>query len=222
MSLRLVVFDVDGTLVDSQAEIVRAMEAAFAAQRLSPPTRKDVLGIVGLSLPRAMSRLAADQPADVRDALVEAYLSAYAMHRKTSGIGPLYPGIRELLDRLAGRDDLLLGVATGKSRHGLNHLIEEHGLAHHFATKQCADDHPSKPNPSMLHAALTETGVDSWSAVMIGDTSYDIEMGRNAKMATIGVTWGYHSRDALAAASIIVDRVSDLDAGIDLALGEIT
>jgi phosphoglycolate phosphatase len=221
MSRKLVVFDVDGTLVDSQAEILGAMNAGFSDLGLMAPGRDEILSIVGLSLPQAMAQLAPDLPLADQTRLAEEYKRAYMAARLAGAVPPFYPGMRELLDTLAERDDLLLGVATGKSRRGLTSLIESHGLAGHFVTTQVADDHPSKPHPSMLMAALTEADVEADAAVMIGDTSYDIQMGHGARMATIGVTWGYHPRAALEAASMVVDRVDDLGDVIDLALGGI-
>ncbi|OYX40571.1 MAG: HAD family hydrolase [Rhodobacterales bacterium 32-67-9] len=197
--LRLVVFDVDGTLIDSQNHIFAAMEHAFSAVAHPLPPREAVLSIVGLSLPEAVARLVPDLAAEARDAIVAAYKRSFGTLRADT-LSPLFPGAARVLSELGARADLVLGVATGKSRRGLDHMLATHGLAAHFATTQVADDHPSKPHPSMLLAALAETGVTARNAVMIGDTTYDIEMGRAAGMATIGVGWGYHPAEALRAA----------------------
>lgn len=197
--LRLVVFDVDGTLIDSQNHIFAAMEQAFAAVPHPLPPREAVLSIVGLSLPEAVARLVPDLPADARAAIVAAYKQSFGTLRADT-LSPLFPRAAEVLTSLRARTDLLLGVATGKSRRGLDHMLAAHDLAGHFVTAQVADDHPSKPHPSMLLAALAETGIEARNAVMIGDTTYDIEMGRAAGMATIGVGWGYHPTEALRAA----------------------
>ncbi|MCU9848407.1 HAD-IA family hydrolase [Defluviimonas sp. WL0024] len=197
--LRLVVFDVDGTLVDSQNHIHAAMSHAFTSIGLHLPPRDRILAIVGLSLPEAMARLVPEHGPDTRAELVEAYKQSFATLR-AGPLSPLFEGAVDMLTTLAERPDVLLGVATGKSRRGLRHILDAHGLAGHFVTAQVADDHPSKPHPSMLHAALAETGAPAARAVMIGDTSYDIEMGRAAGFHTIGVTWGYHRREALEAA----------------------
>jgi len=212
--LRLAIFDVDGTLVDSQGHIVAAMNAAFAAEDLTPPSRADVLGIVGLSLPVAMAKLGPDLSETAQARLVAQYKDAYAAQRAAGDAPTLYPGIADLLHRLAAQDHLLLGVATGKSRRGLDFLIETHSLEGMFVTRQVADDHPSKPHPSMVMTALSETGLDPQHAVMIGDTSFDIDMGRSAGVATIGVSWGYHARAAVSHATEVVDEVADLDAAI--------
>lgn len=204
MTRRLVIFDVDGTLVDSQAHIVGAMTRAFTAQGLAPLPRETVLSIVGLSLPQAVARLLPDAAPALCGAVVESYKDSFAMLRAQDA-SPLYPGARETLEALRARDDVLLGVATGKSRRGLDHLMAAHGLQGWFVTCQVADDHPSKPHPSMLLTALDETGASADGAVMIGDTVFDIEMGRAAGVRTLGVSWGYHPVAALEQAG--ADRV---------------
>ncbi|WP_347310959.1 HAD-IA family hydrolase [Defluviimonas sp. SAOS-178_SWC] len=196
---RLVVFDVDGTLIDSQNHIVAAMQYAFDAGGHVLPPRDVVLSIVGLSLPEAVAQLVPDLPAEAQSGIVAAYKQSFGKLRAGT-LSPLFPGAADALGRLLGRPDFLLGIATGKSRRGLDHILAAHDLAGYFATAQVADDHPSKPHPAMLLSALAETGARATNAVMIGDTTYDIEMGRAAGMATIGVSWGYHRAEALIAA----------------------
>lgn len=212
--LRLVIFDVDGTLVDSQGDIVASMTAAFGAVGLAVPARDDILGIVGLSLDVAMARLAPD--ADT-PRMVQTYKDAYAALRMQKGAAssPLYPGARAALERLAQHDDVLLGVATGKSKRGLDGLIEAHGLEGMFVTRQVADFHPSKPHPSMIETALLETGVAPGHAVMIGDTSFDMDMAHSAGVTGVGVTWGYHPRSHLHAAAHIIDDFDSLPSTLD-------
>lgn len=210
--LRLVLFDVDGTLVDSQGAIVSAMTACFQALSLPVPNRAATLSIVGLSLPQAMARLAPDQSVKVQGQLVEGYKQAYYAQRLQEGAAssPLYPGAREVIEALHGQDEILLGVATGKSKRGLDALLEAHDLEHYFVTRQVADHHPSKPHPSMIQMALAETGVASDRTVMVGDTSFDMEMAAAAQVAGIGVSWGYHNRLALCAAKAVIDSFEQL------------
>ncbi|UWQ91595.1 HAD-IA family hydrolase [Rhodobacteraceae bacterium M382] len=203
-SLRLILFDVDGTLVDSQAAIVGAMTDAFGSIGLPVPTRPEILSIVGLSLDRAMTRLAPQGNAETQAALVEGYKSAYHQARMQAGAGhsPLYPGARATLEALNAVPEYLLGVATGKSQRGMEGLIEAHDLTC-FVTRQVADHHPSKPHPSMILTAMAETGVTPEHTVMIGDTSFDMDMARAAGVRSIGVPWGYHPVDRIGADHVI-------------------
>ncbi len=202
--LRLILFDVDGTLVDSQGAIVGAMARAFGGLNLPVPERAAILSIVGLSLDRAMERLCPEADAAVHRALVEGYKSAYHAARVQGGAdhAPLYPGARAALDALHAVPEFLLGIATGKSRRGLDGVLEAHGIDC-FVTRQVADDHPSKPHPSMIRAAMAETGVVPENVVMIGDTSFDMAMARAAGVTGIGVDWGYHPAEALGADHLI-------------------
>ena len=205
-ALKLILFDVDGTLVDSQGTIVSCMNEAFAGAGVMPPSRAAILSIVGLSLPQAMTRLAADQSAQVQDALVEGYKRAFQAERLHKGAAhsPLYPGAREALDALHAVPEYILGVATGKSQRGLNALIEGHDLGM-FVTRQVADHHPSKPHPSMILTAMSETGIPPADTVMIGDTTFDMDMGRAAGVTTIGVDWGYHPAAHLGADHMLAE-----------------
>lgn len=207
----LIIFDVDGTLVDSQQQILESMELAFRMADLPMPPRAEALSVVGLSLPEALARLMPGVPPEGQADILAAYRQGFAASRARRA-APLYPGARAALEGLAARPGAVLGVATGKSRRGLTHLLDEHGLHDFFATTQVADDHPSKPHPSMLEAARRETGFGPRGGVMIGDTTFDIEMGRAAGFRTIGVTWGYHDAHDLriAGADCLISDFSDL------------
>lgn len=216
---RLVVFDVDGTLVDSQHVIVAAMAEAFDAVGHPLPERARLLSVVGLSLNEAMAALAPHLPERETLRLADHYRESFVARREQGGEAvhaPLYPGALDALHRLGAAPETLLGVATGKARRGLDHLFACFPIGHLFATTQTADGHPSKPHPAMLHAALAETGAEAGRAVMVGDTEFDILMGRAAGMATVGVAWGYHPRARLeaAGADVIIDDFADLDAAL--------
>jgi phosphoglycolate phosphatase len=198
MTIRLAVFDCDGTLVDGQAAVCTAMDAAFAAHGLPRPDHHLVRRSVGLSLPQAVRALLPDADDDLRQAIDLAYRDAFRAAREAGElVEPLYAGVREVLDALLD-DGWLLGVATGKSDRGLEHCLASHGLSRHFVTLQTADRHPSKPHPAMLEAALFEAGALPQHAVMIGDTAYDMIMAVNAGVRALGVDWGYHTPAELA------------------------
>jgi phosphoglycolate phosphatase len=221
--MKLIIFDCDGTLVDSQHAICAAMEYAFTSLELPVPARTDILGVVGLSLPQTFQVLARAQPAAVQLALAEAYRTDFPGKRAMPEMhDPLYPGVGEVVAALAGRDDTLLGIATGKSRRGVARLFEREGWHGHFVTIQTADDNPSKPHPEMILRAMAETGVGPGSTVMIGDTTYDIEMGLAAGVRTLGVTWGYHAPKRLvgAGAHAMAEAPDRLLAAVDALLSD--
>lgn len=200
---RLVVFDCDGTLVDGQAAICQTMEAAFASTGLVAPERKMVRRMVGLSLPYALRELAPDASDEQRHAVVEAYKTGFRDLRLSGALRePLYDGIAGLIDELAG-EGWQLAVATGKSDRGLHACLDTHGIRHRFVSLQTADRHPSKPHPAMLEAALFEAAVQPGDAVMIGDTSFDMEMAVAAGVRAIGVAWGYHEAHELREAGAV-------------------
>ena len=218
--LHLVIFDVDGTLIDSQAEIMAAMDLAFQSEGLTMPARATVLSIVGLSLPDAFRHLCPDSDVHQQSRLVDAYKDAFVSLRADNReMGPLYPGAREAIDRLSARDNTLLAVATGKSRRGLDKVLERHGLQGVFHSEQVADHHPSKPNPSMILTALNDTGVMAHRAVMVGDTTDDMDMARAAGVKTIGVPWGYHPVAHLRPDALI-DTFAALDAAVNSLIGD--
>ncbi|MCL5777264.1 HAD-IA family hydrolase [Limibaculum sp. FT325] len=217
--LKLVIFDVDGTLIDSQNFIVAAMDRAFAITGLPAPAREATLGIVGLSLPQAMMALVPGATATVVDGLVHHYKESFVeLRRQTGGEAgaPFYPGARDAIERL-DRAGWLLSIATGKARRGLDHMLDSHGLRRFFVGTQTADDAPSKPHPGMVLNCLAATGVEARRAVMVGDTEFDIAMARAAGARAVGVAWGYHARERLAAAGaeVIVDDFAALDAALE-------
>ena len=212
-----VIFDCDGTLVDGQASICEAMETAFAGAGLAAPSRNAIRRIVGLSLPQALRDLAPDASDDQRAIVVEGYKTAFRTARTEGRLHePLFDGMGDLLRRLHARG-ITLGVATGKSDRGLSSCLAMHGIADLFATLQTADRHPSKPDPTMLEAALIEAGATADRAVMVGDTSFDMEMARAAGVRAIGVSWGYHAPAELLeyGACAVADTMAELEALID-------
>ncbi len=201
MTTRLAIFDCDGTLVDSQANICRAMEMAFAAEGLGHPDHHRVRRIVGLSLVEAMRVMLPEAEPQFHVVLADHYKNAFHELRGNGTLQqePLYDGLPELLDRL-DRQGWMLAVATGKSDRGLDLCLTHHGIKHRFVSLQTADRHPSKPHPSMIYQALADAGAEPHAAVMIGDTSYDMAMGVAASVRAIGVDWGYHDAAELTQA----------------------
>lgn len=210
---RLAVFDCDGTLVDSQHNIVAAMDAAFRAFGLEPVADAAVRRVVGLPLVEAIAALYPEGEAGEHERLSDFYKDAFrVLRQQPDHHEPLYPGTVEALDALE-RAGTLLAVATGKSRRGLLATLERHGLGARFVTLKTADDGPGKPNPHMLLDAMAEAGAAPEDTVMIGDTIFDIEMALAARTAAIGVSWGYHEPAELSAAGAchIIDAFGDLE-----------
>jgi phosphoglycolate phosphatase len=201
MTRRLVLFDCDGTLVDSQHDIVAAMTHAFEVCGLAAPPRLQTLSVVGLSVPEAITALIPSASAATHAVLATAFRAgAPTQHAAGGKSDPLYSGAAELVAALAGRENLALGVATGKSRRGVARLFDRYGWHPHFETVQTADTNPSKPHPGMIETACGETGVAAEHCLMIGDTSFDMAMAAAAGVRSIGVAWGYHPVPAIAAA----------------------
>jgi len=218
MTNRLALFDCDGTLVDSQANICRSMEEAFVVGGLAAPTRSAIRRIIGLSVVEAIAALSPELDAARHRTLAEDYKSAFFRLRASGAMEeePLFDGMIAALDALAV-SGWVLGVATGKSDRGLARILAHHGIAGRFVTLQTADRHPSKPHPSMVELAMAEAGATPETTVMIGDTSYDMLMARAAGTRALGVAWGYHPAEELTAAGAhaVAESVAGLPAQME-------
>lgn len=215
-ALPFVVFDVDGTLVDSQHTIAASMATAFDLHGHPRPDLRDVRRVVGLSLVEAVARLLPGEPDARHAAVAEDYKAAFfALRSRDDHDDPLFPGVRDVLSALAAAG-YQLGICTGKSRRGLAAVLAHHGLSAHFVTAQTADGHPGKPHPAMLRQAMVEAGAEPATTVLVGDTSFDMAMARNAGVAPIGVSWGYHEAAELtdAGAGVVIDHFDDLPAEV--------
>ena len=210
--LKLVIWDLDGTLIDSAHLIVDAMEKAAAAADLPIPTAEATRRIIGLSVPQAVEELFGVLSEDAAQRLVSGYRNAFLANRSAPGfLEPVFEGCYDALNHFDGAG-FIQGIATGKARRGVDHFLETHDLEGRFVTIQTADRHPGKPDPAMVLAALAETGAETHEAVMIGDTAFDVEMAANAGVRTIGVSWGNHTVTDLsnAGATAIVDDFTSL------------
>lgn len=200
MTNKLALFDCDGTMVDSQANICVSMERAFEQHGLEAPDRHLIRRIVGLSLTEAVGQLIPGHDRKTIARVVKSYKDGFFELRQAGGVHePLYDGLLGLLEGLEA-GGWVLGVATGKSDRGLQHVLEAHGLTGRFVTLQTADRHPSKPHPAMVELAIAEAGASAATTAMIGDTSFDMEMAVNAKVRAVGVDWGYHDAHELITA----------------------
>ncbi len=220
-ALPLVVFDVDGTLVDSQHTIAASMATAFDLNGYPRPDLRDVRRVVGLSLVEAVARLLPTEPDSRHATVAEDYKAAFfELRNRPDHDDPLFPGARDVVSRLdaAGYQ---LGICTGKSRRGLVAVLTHHGLSPHFVTAQTADQHPGKPHPAMLRQAMAEAGAEPATTVLVGDTSFDMAMARNAGVAPVGVSWGYHEVAELkeSGADVVIDHFDDLLAEIEALIG---
>lgn len=218
--MSLVVFDMDGTLVDSGAAITARVLAAFAAVGLPAPSLQAIHAGVGLSLPLYMAAVADSDDPDLIARLLAGYRAASAA--SPPGQMPLFAGARALLDRLHQRPGTQLAVATGKGKAGLDKTLAQNDIGHYFVSLQTADNNPSKPHPGMLHSAMEAAGVGPDETVMIGDAVFDIEMARAAGVRSIAVSWGLQPVDALRAAGATesVDRFDALYETIERVLEE--
>lgn len=212
-----VIFDIDGTLVDSRKVISDCMASAFMRRGLIPPSYDQTRKIVGLSLLEAVDRLA---PQDLSHAdllaLVDVYKDEFISRRRAGNLQePLYDGALKLLADLKNAN-WDIGVATGKSRRGLDAIIKTHGFDEYFDCHFCADDGPGKPHPHMVQANLDALGRSAASSVMIGDTSFDMIMAKSAGVAAFGVDWGFHTVDEITSggADAMFSTMEDLTKGL--------
>lgn len=204
----LIVFDWDGTLLDSTGAIARAIQAACEDLGVTIPTERQARQVIGLGLETALQQAVPDLPANAYPQMVERYRHHYlgSDHELT-----LFEGVEAMLDGLRQRGHLL-AIATGKSRLGLNRALKHSGLADYFVATRCADECLSKPHPQMLWEILQELGETPENAVMIGDTSHDLNMAKNAGVAGVGVLYGAHLPEDLHACQPLAcfDSVGEL------------
>ncbi|SHF54258.1 phosphoglycolate phosphatase [Modicisalibacter ilicicola DSM 19980] len=196
MRYRLVIFDWDGTLMDSESRIVACMQAAAADVGWGILDAEHVRDIIGLGLPEAIERMCPGMPADQAEALRRRYSHHFVDAERTPS--RFFPGVEAGVTRLRGNERLRLAVATGKSRRGLDRAFASTGSGDWFHASRTADETLSKPHPRMLEELLAEVGVEAKEALMVGDTEYDMEMARALDMDRLAVTYGVHAPERLA------------------------
>jgi len=191
----LVIFDWDGTLMDSGARIVAAVQSAIDASGLPERDAATIRGIIGLGMQEAVAALYPEAPDAARERLRTVYTEAFA--RAVADVpAELFPGATEAMARLEAAG-CLLAIATGKSRSGLHRDLERAGLQGRFVTTRTVDECPSKPHPAMVREILHECGMEADSALVVGDTLFDLEMATNAGVGAVGVSWGAHPVEQL-------------------------
>ncbi|MBB3946954.1 phosphoglycolate phosphatase [Rhizobium skierniewicense] len=212
--MKLVLFDCDGTLVDSAGLIHEVMARTFVHFGYDRPDVSLTKSIIGLTLDIAIARMQGKPHVDDEAVAMTAHYKAiYAETRAEAGFEePVFEGIHAMVDVLAKRDELLMGAVTGKSRRGLNLIMDTHGFRQHFIVSRTADDCPSKPHPAMVTECCGQTGIVPTDTIVIGDAIYDMQMAKAAGAKAIGVSWGYASVDDLwkAGADAIVNHPNEI------------
>lgn len=194
MKYQLLIFDWDGTLMDSADRIVECFQSAISLTDLPHRTNDQIKHIIGLGLNEAMIALYPESDQAHWTQLADLYRLYYLDLNKTPNY--LFEGVRETLEKLH-QQGYLLALATGKSRRGLDRVLEETGVGHLFQITRCADETCSKPDPLMLNQILEETGISNHHALMIGDSEYDLKMANHAKVDVAAVSYGVHSCEHL-------------------------
>ncbi|MGB5831519.1 MAG: HAD-IA family hydrolase [Thiohalocapsa sp.] len=196
MNYNLLVFDWDGTLMDSAARIIASVTAAFDDVGAEPPAPRCCREVIGLGLNEAMLRLWPESTTRQRKELMDRYRHHYLVANDTPT--PLFPGTREALAALH-QADYLMAVATGKGRRGLDAALDQTGLGPLFHATRCADETFSKPHPQMLTELMDELGAGAADSLMIGDTEFDLQMAMNAGVGAVAVSCGTHESRRLTA-----------------------
>jgi phosphoglycolate phosphatase len=215
LGLRLVIFDLDGTLIDSVALIVETVSNAFRAVDEPVPDERAIRSISGITAREAMAILAPTATDERVEEITQSYRAHYL---RGAGLArePMFEGALAALDRLQADPETILAVATGKGHAGAVTLLELHGVVGRFHSIETPTHNRGKPDPQMIETAMEKAGANRAQTVMIGDTVHDMRMANAAGVGAIGVAWGYHDRQELldAGADIVIERFDELDAAV--------
>ncbi|MCJ8324850.1 MAG: HAD-IA family hydrolase [Rhizobiales bacterium] len=223
MQPKLVIFDLDGTLIDGAQACIPAMQHAFRTVNLPVPNAVQVKNMIGLSITPAIYHILSsfNDIRHVSESEVEQIGDIYKDYFYQSRIAnkhqsPIYSGALKCLAKLHANPNILLSIATGKSRRGVNAFLDKYELNNLFSTSWCATECHSKPHPEMIDQAMNTLGIDAENTIMVGDTEFDMQMAKNAKVHAIGVDWGYHSQELMlkSGANQIVDNFEQLTLAI--------
>ncbi|WP_055049153.1 HAD family hydrolase [Devosia sp. A16] len=214
--MRLVVFDLDGTLINSEALIIETVRESFASVGQAIPTDDQIRSISGITARDAMGILAPGVDSDRIDVILNAYRAAY-LQKAGLAREPMFEGALDALDRLQADPETILAVATGKGHAGAITLLERHQIIGRFNSIQTPAHNRGKPDPQMIETAMHKAGIGREATVMIGDTSHDMKMARNAGVKALGVSWGYHAVAELEAAGahLVIHRMDELVDAVD-------
>ncbi len=191
---KLLIFDWDGTLMDSEARIVNCLRAAIEEAGHEDRSNDQLKNIIGLGLREALQQLFPEKEQTHIEQMADYYRRHYLETNDTPS--ELFEGAAELLEDLE-QQGYWLAIATGKGRQGLDQVLDYTGLHHRFHATRCASETLSKPHPQMLHEILDQLGMHARDALMIGDTEYDMQMASNASMASLAVSYGVHAAERL-------------------------
>jgi len=218
--MRLVIFDLDGTLIDSVALIVETVTNSFNEIGQPVPDDKTIRSISGITLADALQVLAPGADAARMEVIGDAYRRHYQAERQSER-EPLFVGALAALDQLQAHPETILAVATGKGYQGSLTLLGRHGIVDRFNSIETPTHNRGKPDPQMIETAMQKAGTDGASTAMVGDTVHDMRMARAAGVKAIGVAWGYHEVDELnaAGADVVIESFAELQGAVDRLLG---
>ncbi|WP_417308815.1 HAD family hydrolase [Devosia sp.] len=213
--MKLVIFDLDGTLIDSVRHFVETVTVSFEAVGQPVPDEQTIRSVSGITAYDAMAMLAPGMERTRVEEILKSYREHYFARAGLQN-EPLFDGVLTTLDRLRADPETIVSVATGKSHRGAIQLLERHGILDRFHSVETPDHNRGKPDPQMIQVAMVKAGIDRPQTVMIGDTVHDMRMAKSAGVGAIGVSWGYHDIGELHAtgADVVIDRFDELDAAI--------